>query len=295
MIWVWGAACGVDAAQPHELATQLSATGLYDDISNKQIASDALPLFPAFPLWSDGAVKRRWLILPPGTELDTTVLDRWQLPVGGKLFKEFVVDGRRIETRMIERLGSGDDDYRFAPFVWRADERDAVLAEDGAINVRDTRYDVPAVSDCKTCHLQPGRLLGVSAIQLSAQLAELPLSNPPNRELVISEPALGVLHGNCGHCHNPDGSAPMQTLQLTTKDATISIEETAPYRTTVGKPLEHWTGQGFDVRIAPGDPERSAIYYRLSQRGTPAQMPPLGTTEPNIAGQAVVRAWIERL
>ncbi len=274
---------------------QLSAAGLYDDISSKRVASEALQLDPAYPLWSDGAVKRRWMILPAGTELDTTEPDRWQLPVGGKLFKEFVVDGRRIETRMIERIGISDDDCRFAPFVWRSDETDAELAEAGATNVHGTRYDVPAVDDCKTCHRQPGKLLGVSAVQLSAQLDELPLSNPPNRTFAIPEPALGVLHGNCGHCHNPDGSAPMQTLQFTTADADLRIEETAPYRTTVGKPLEHWTDQGFDVRIAPGDPERSAIYYRFSQRGNAAQMPPLGTTEVDAAGQAVVRAWIEQL
>lgn len=32
-----------------------------------------------------------------------------------------------------------------------------------------------------------------------------------------------------------------------------------------------------------------------AQRGNAAQMPPLGTTEVNPAGQALVRGWIEQL
>lgn len=290
---VAAAACGVEGSG-QGISGQLSAEGLFCDIARKDVTPDARELTPAYPLWSDGALKRRWMLLPAGTEIDTTDMDHWELPVGGKLFKEFVVDGRRVETRMIERLSV--DDYRFAPFVWLADQTDAVLAEAGAHNVHDTAYDVPSADDCITCHRsEPGRMLGVSAIQLAGQLDELPLSNRPVSAPRIPEAALGVLHANCGHCHTPLGTAPMQTLRFSIADAALPIEDTAPYRTTVGQPLEYWTGHGFETRVVAGDPDRSAILYRMSQRGTAAQMPPLGTDQGNEQGREIVRAWIERL
>ena len=291
------AACGVDGAG-QGISGQLSAEGLFCDIARKDVTPDAHELTPAYPLWSDGALKRRWMLLPAGTEIDTADMDHWELPVGGKLFKEFVVGGRRVETRMIERIsgGGGVDDYRFAPFVWFADETDAVLAEAGVVNVNDSAYDVPSAEDCITCHRsEPGRMLGVSAIQLAGQLDELPLSNRPTNTPRITEPALGVLHANCGHCHTPLGTAPMQTLRFSIADAELPLEDTAPYRTTVGQPLEYWTGHGFESRIVPGDPDHSAILYRMSQRGTAAQMPPLGTDQANEQGREIVRAWIECL
>ena len=67
----------------------LSQTGLYADIATKALASDLIDLTPRYPLWSDGAVKRRWLRLPPGTTIDTSDMDHWTLPVGAQLFKEF--------------------------------------------------------------------------------------------------------------------------------------------------------------------------------------------------------------
>ena len=53
---------------------------------------------PTEALWSDGAVKRRFIYLPPGTTIDTTNMDEWVFPVGTKFWKEFSVDGRKLRT-----------------------------------------------------------------------------------------------------------------------------------------------------------------------------------------------------
>jgi mono/diheme cytochrome c family protein len=276
------------------ISGQLSAERLYDDFDAKVIRSDAIELEPSFVLWSDGAAKRRWLVLPPGTQIDSSDMDRWQLPVGAKLFKEFSLGGDRIETRVVERVSN--EDFRFAPFVWLPDQSDAVLAPDGATDVNGTAYNVPSSSDCVTCHQgETGRMLGVSAVQLGAMLDRLPLSKRPDRPIAIPEPALGVLHANCGHCHNPLGVAPMQTLRFSTADVGLPLEQTAPYQTTIGVALTDWTDQGFESRIVPGDPDGSAIFYRMSQRGSGDQMPPLGTERADDAGRAIVRDWIENL
>lgn len=289
------AACGGESSGT---PGPLSAEGLYSDIASKTIAADARALSPSYVLWSDGAAKQRWMVLPPETTIDTSDMDHWQLPIGTKLFKEFAIGGRRVETRMIERLAdTGDaDDYRFTPFVWLADQSDAVATPTGADNVDGNGHDVPSSELCITCHQsEPGRALGVSAVQLSGALDDLPLSNRPDHSFRIPEPALGVLHANCGHCHNERGVAPMQTLRFSVHDAGLAIEDTAPYRTTVGIGLTSWVGQGFDDRIVPGDPDASAIYYRMSQRGSSEQMPPIGTSDPDDEGRSMVRTWIQTL
>ena len=90
-----------------------------------------MPFEPTYWLWSDGADKRRWFRLPPGTQIDTTGMDHWVFPIGTKLWKEFSLGGVLLETRLIERYGDGPEDYWMGAFVWNADQTDAVLAPDG--------------------------------------------------------------------------------------------------------------------------------------------------------------------
>src|SRR5262249_30960643 len=92
------------AAAP--LPEHLRDTGLYARGGGEEIAPDVLAFSPQYPLWSDGAEKRRWIRLPPGTRIDARDPDRWVFPVGTRLWKEFSL-GRRLETRMLERARGG--------------------------------------------------------------------------------------------------------------------------------------------------------------------------------------------
>jgi hypothetical protein len=76
----------------------LSQPGLYADIATQTVAEDHLPYAPQYPLWSDGATKRRWIYLPPGTAIDASDPDHWIFPIGTHLFKEFSL-GTRVESR----------------------------------------------------------------------------------------------------------------------------------------------------------------------------------------------------
>src|SRR6185436_16418070 len=59
------------AAGPSEVApATLSETGLYCDISRLVPATGVRSFRPRFALWSDGAQKRRFIQLPPGTQID---------------------------------------------------------------------------------------------------------------------------------------------------------------------------------------------------------------------------------
>jgi hypothetical protein len=286
---------------PSALPGRLSQTGLYTDIASKTVASRLVVFEPANVLWSDGAVKTRWYQLPPGAQIDSSDMNHWRFPIGTKFFKEFARDGKRLETRLIWRIadtGNREKDTLVGAYVWDESETDAILAPDGAQNLRGTDHDAPSQQTCWRCHIgEPGSSLGVSALQLG-DVSALPLSSPPAdpTPFVAPNPALGYLHANCGHCHNPYGGA-WSNASLVLR---LDVNERDPLQnqivqTTVGVALKQWLGHGFTYRIVAGDPDQSAAFYRITQRAMNIGMPPLATEHTDDAGIALVRAWIESL
>jgi hypothetical protein len=298
---------------PRPTYQHLAETGLLDDVASLRVVDGALPFEPAYKLWSDGATKRRWIVLPPGTQIDTSDMDHWVFPIGTKFFKEFSLDKVPLETRLIERYGAGPEDYWMGAFVWNDDGTDAELAVDGQENIRGTMHDAPAQKDCGACHRgDTGRVLGFSAIQMSSDsqtpnLHDLAargwLSAPPEGGIDYPAPgdtatstALGYLHANCGHCHNENGTAWPDTqmvlrLRVTDRDAASS----GVFASIVGKPVTYWRGGAITLRVAPGQPDMSAITVRMQSRGTKDQMPALATEIVDPTGIEAVRAWISSL
>jgi hypothetical protein len=314
-------ACGADdgpTQKPRTVAsvallTRLSQHGVYHDVSTRTPARAALEYAPQYPLFSDFADKRRWLLLPPNTQVDTSDMDHWHFPLGTKAVKEFSRDGKPLETRLIQKVAETGDpkvDFFMGTFVWLPDGSDAVLSDLGVDNVNGTTHDVPKQELCLRCHQgEPGALLGFSALQLSptATLATLTqqqlLSVPPKRTFNIpgndlQVKALGVLQGNCAHCHTTGGSGALMRLRLLPHELDLPFELTEIFQTTMGRPLTDWTPRPaeFTRRLIPGDPDKSALSYRMGLRSgngvLPDQMPPIATEVSDPYGLATVRAWI---
>lgn len=288
----------------------LSQTGLYRDPVRQDLAPDLIAFEPAHALWSDGSTKRRWVRIPKGTRIDTSDLDDWQLPVGTLLFKEFSRDGIRVETRVIARTGPERFDYWMGAFVWNETGTDAEFRPDGEENARGTSHDVPTRTQCGTCHNgEAGRALGFSALQLwpggvlDALAGAGLLSHPHDPGEPPAVPgdapvarALGYLHANCGHCHNPKGSArPDTNMNLRLDVGQTSPESTNAYLTTVGVELQYFDDTELVYRVAPGAPEQSALVERMRERGSQSQMPPFATELVHDDGVAWVTAWIRSL
>jgi hypothetical protein len=291
-----------DAAPlPTDLPARLSETGLYVDLASKTLADANLEFTPRNVLWSDAAVKMRWIQLPANATIDSRDMNRWTFPVGTKWFKEFAKDGKRLETRLIWRVadtGDREQDTLFGSYVWNDDESEAMFVKEGAQNVRGTQHDAPSSDACWKCHIgEPGRALGFSALQLG-EVSALPLSDlpPAGTTYAAPDPALGYLHANCGHCHNESGSAwasSQMVLRLSVDDRVAAATQIV--QTTVGVPLQQWVGHGFTSRIVSGDPDNSALLYRMTQRTPNMQMPPIATEIPDPTGIALVRQWIQSL
>lgn len=296
-------------------AQRLSETGLYADLRAGTLAAGVRPFTPRFALWSDGEQKSRYLYLPPGARIDVTDMDHWSFPVGTRLWKEFRRGDARIETRMIERTGPGPDDFTFSAYAWSADGSDAVLVPQGMAGVGGTDHDIPARGLCRSCHGHlPERVLGVGAIQLDhpgagevpgltlAQLQREGLLSraPAPAEVALpgdetAQAALGYLHANCSHCHNPHGIPFRTPFSLRLFTGRARVEDTDAYRTAVGVVPAQFAHPGISARIAPGSPHSSAIHYRMSQRGNGDQMPPLGTHHQDQQALDAVAGWIASL
>ena len=97
----------VPQTAPARPPQNLQDTGLYVDFESLRVDPKHLAFAPQYPLWTDGATKRRWISLPPGTAIDGSDPDAWNFPAGTRLWKEFSFNGRRIETRYLERQADG--------------------------------------------------------------------------------------------------------------------------------------------------------------------------------------------
>lgn len=287
----------------------LSETGLFADMATETLGPGVRTYQPKYALWSDGATKRRWLLLPAGQQIDTSDMDFWKYPVGTKVWKEFTVGGARIETRMLHKTGPTAADWVMIAYQWKADQSDAVAVPSGVSNADPSGHDIPDQTTCHTCHgPMQDALLGVTAIQLSHGLGGVTLStlsaegsltvNPPSSGYTIpggavAEQALGYLHANCGGCHNTRSYLSVRTsMELWESTSALSaLETTRGYLTTVGQTNSFSTLH----TIEPGYPDESALFIRMSSRTPGIQMPPVGTEQVDPAGVTAVRDFIGSL
>lgn len=319
------AASAQSVAGPPALPQRLADTGLFAPGSVTEVRPGNLPFTPQYPLWSDGATKRRWLHIPAGKWIDGSRPDEWNFPTGTKLWKEFS-QGRRVETRMIERLHDGT--WRFAAYVWNEQGTEATLAPEAgipALPVKDApggRYTIPGEADCRACHEGAAvPVLGVGALQLSPDrdplaphaeprkegdadlrtlvargwLRNLPqsmLDQPPRIRAAtpIERAALGYLHGNCGQCHNDNGSPPPVDVVLAqgTSDRPGKVLQSLLSAST------RYRARGAQAAraIEPGRPDESMLVARMRSRNAQTQMPPLGTQVADSEALELIERWI---
>jgi hypothetical protein len=319
-------AAEADTALPRTLRD----TGLYAPGPAGVLRDGIVAFSPQYPLWSDGADKRRWLYLPGGSSIDASQPDAWEFPPGTKLWKEFSHEGRAVETRYIERQRDGS--WRFATYVWNKAGDDAGIAPDRGIPALPVpaapggRYAVPSRADCLACHGSTSvPVLGASALQLSPDRDPLAPGGRPRhageadlRDLVargwvrglpaalldqppsilaaspVERAALGYLHANCGHCHNnSDLRVPLRlTLTQRAADPAIAREEALRSAVNAASRYRPTGSDSHTLVVAPGSPKHSVLAMRMQSRDSRVQMPPLGTSLPDPEGLALIERWI---
>ncbi len=255
------------------------------------------------PLFSDYADKDRFLYVPPGQQIAYSGDGVPRFPVGSALIKTFRYGVRKVETRVLLHRANG---WVALPYIWEGD--DAVLRRAGRriamrVNGQAIDYAVPNVNQCKDCHSSDGKLVPIGpkarnlsegdfagwrkagVLGITPRVASLPIWGDPRASLDAR--ARAYLDVNCGHCHNPRGSASNSGLNLTWETASgtaLGIRKT---------PVAAGRGAGGNLySIDPGYPERSIMVHRLASVEPGVAMPELGRSMTHKEGVELLRTWI---
>jgi len=177
------------------LPATLSATGVFSNTANLTAANLMIPYSVNSPLWSDAAVKTRWIAVPndgaPYGATETIGFQptgEWTFPGGTVLVKHFELgtDDRnpairkRLETRLL--FVNNDGTVFGATYKWRADNTNADLLPDfvdeditittSTGGTRTQRWHYPSRNECLQCHTQGASgVLGVKTRQQNGTFA----------------------------------------------------------------------------------------------------------------------------
>lgn len=327
------AACGQGATGPDmeviladKPAPVLSAYGLFADAAAREPADGVIAYDLINPLFSDHALKHRYVYVPGGTTAQYEPEEVFDFPVGSVLVKTFAFapdmrapsEGERYrETRLLIRKEAGWAAY---PYVWNADETEAAYAPAGdwldlAFTAPDGEaleidYRVPNQNQCKTCHQ-----LGDAIAPIGPRARNLNHDGPYGRAQLADWSARGILEGvpgsppsvpdvsdvtapladrarayldvNCAHCHRLEGSASNSGLFLG-----YGVEGSTAIG--IGKhPVAAGRGAGDALYvIARGAPDASILTYRMASTEAGVAMPELGRSVIDEDGIELVRDWI---
>jgi uncharacterized repeat protein (TIGR03806 family) len=320
-----------DDAQP----LLLSQTGCIDMAHPAQPAPGLVPYSVRSALWSDGASKERFLRLPAGMKIH--VLDcaaepmlctdpgmggngeddgHWDMPVGTVLVKNFSIEDKHIETRLLMRRSSIS--WKGFSYEWNDAQTEATLLPDdgegkdkpvGTAQPQQV-WHYPSRTQCLTCHTKyAGRSLGPSTQQLNSDFAyadgsmnqvekfkALGLFDAPPKTIAgypdpkgadtLDLRARSYIQTNCAICHRPGGEFNSVDLRFTTSFDMTNL---------CGK-VERATGIVPDYRLVPGDPAKSTMSFRMHVKPDPAQpllrMPQIGSNMVDPDGTKLIDDWI---
>ena len=163
----------------------LSEVGAFSDLQTLE-TTNATPYEIIQELWSDGAIKTRWVSLEHAEGKFTFhPQTNWAVPAGTIFIKHFELETtngvpssrRRLETRFLVKTTNS---VYGVSYRWNG-SNDAELISPGGLEenitisrdgvVKDQKWVYPAWVDCKTCHSQlGGRVLGFNTWQLNRPL-----------------------------------------------------------------------------------------------------------------------------
>ena len=313
---------------------RLSTYGFFaGEMANLSPNPSILPYQPASSLFTDYALKSRFISLPEGTHasLDGEELN---LPHGTILIKNFYYpadfrqpeDERRIiETRLMVHEEGGWEAY---PYLWNESQTDAVLKVVGAekevrfINQAGEEqvinYLVPNKNQCKSCHNKNESLapLGVQTRHLNHDVAY----GSGTENQLAHWTKLGKLLGFEGKSAHPSlvnyedksqalNDRAMAYLDIncshchraegpaSTSGLFLTYGQKDPLKLGVYKtPVAAGKGSGAHTYdIVPGDGDASILLHRMNSTEIGVAMPELGRSSIHTEGVALIRDWINQM
>jgi len=315
-----------------EFPRTISASNFFADPLAQIPNAGLYPFDINTPLFSDYAVKDRFIYLPEGATMTYREDGPFSLPVGAALIKSFSYPrdvryptlGRRlIETRLLIHAPEG---WVGAAYVWNDTATEATLKVAGKTvpidwidaegAPRHTDYLVPNMNQCKYCHRGFGETepLGLRARQLNRaspsfeghpnQLAhwaalgilkDTPAPEQAPRVAVWDDPATGTLEQRALTYLDINCAHCHNPKGLAGPTQLVfALDEALVNRPGVfHKPTAAGNAsRGRNYAIVPGNPDASFLLTRLSSTHAFIRMPQIGRTVVHDEGVALIREWI---
>ncbi|MFT3729799.1 MAG: SO2930 family diheme c-type cytochrome [Terricaulis sp.] len=308
----------------------LSAFHFFRDAGGREANTGVTPYELNTVLYSDGALKYRYVYMPPSTHAvyrDSGALD---FPVGTVLIKTFAFAAdmahpdrnvRFLETRLLIHRANGWFAY---PYVWNEAQTEATLSPIGAtipISFKDTDgqtvqldWAVPNRNQCKGCHDVAGAVtpIGPTARNLNrsasyAAGAESQLAHWRAAGMIDNAPADAPHFANA---YDPASGTLEERarayLQVNcahchnpdgpahTSGLDLRYDDTTPVQWGMFKrPVAAGRGSSnMDFDIYPGHPDQSILVYRMASTDPGEMMPELGRQRVDTRAVALMREWI---
>lgn len=301
---------------------QLSETGCIDNNDPLSMSSGLIPYDINAPFWSDGAIKTRWMALQDNSQITIENNGDWAFPANSVLVKNFELNGRRIETRLLVKHANGN--WGGYSYEWNDQQTDATLVLSGKTVTKEGQsYIFPSSNDCFLCHTDVAGVslgteirqlnrsftypsTGINANQLTtleaigmfdAALSDIAdnleqLVSPADTNASFHDRARSYLHTNCSQCHRQNATINVNLdFDILTADTDMNICDQAP---------THQIG-GATAIMDAGNSANSSMILRMNCREgldgcqNDDQMPPLGSTLVDTSGVDIVASWIDSL
>lgn len=307
----------------------LSQTGAFSNLNTLTPNGGLIPYDMIEPFWSDGATKKRWMIIPndgtfntPEEQIQYSQDSAWHFPRGAVLIKHFELAGKRLETRF--EVKGNDDVYYYLSYKWNAAQTDATLLidsvdEDVVVNGISQSWHYPSRNECASCHFpQNGSVLGPKTRNLNKSIVYPSTGISMNQLVNLSE--LGILNENITNSNvnnypavaaKDDLSASVEDRARTYLDVNCaschnpSVENIAMFDARYSTALENQNiiygdviydeGLNNPKVIIPQDVPNSMAHFRMNSTQTGIEMPPLAKDVADQAGVQLIAEWINSL
>ncbi len=293
-----------------------------------------IPYEPISSLFTDYAIKKRFLWMPEGVSANYTADDEIiNFPSGAVLIKSFyynnVLPGnttRILETRLMIKK---DNEWLFANYKWNEEQSEAFLDLEGSFvpvewnqngETKSVNYRIPSHAECLTCHKTNDNAIPIG-----------PKPQNLNFNILFAEGSMNQLEKweefgylNPGFPANintmvnyNDASEPLEMRVRSYLDINcahchnenghcnylpikLSYSETEdPSNMGVcvvpNIDISGMVGETVTHIVVPGSPEKSTMYHRINTEMENIRMPMLGRNLIHTEGVSLVTQWINSL
>jgi len=283
------------------------------------------------PLFTDYAIKDRFIVLPHGKQINYRASGPLEFPDSSIIIKNFAYTNEAHQKIMIEtRLLVKDPKNKkwiVMNYLWNKEQTDAIRHITGAkvpITLLDengnkhvTNYMVPNTNDCKRCHTDNDTLTPIGP---KARNLNFILKDQMNNQLTkwtlegilvglpeISKVAQLPVWTDSKHYSLEKRARAYLDINCAhchTKGGDafntglfLDYEENNPNHLGIKKaPVSAGGGAGgLDFDIIPGNPTQSILLHRMNSVEPGTAMPELARTIIHKEGVALIREWIQQL